>query len=221
MKRNYKYYISQIWNCPSRLGEKLGWEWLVYNPGVFLEFALVAKRNAPIFAAAVARAYPEAKTVADVGSGTGTFAKALTREGKMVDAFEYSFVGRTVSRLLGVKASELDVTRKEPVAPPKKYDLAFSLEVGEHIPTPFSGSFVEILCSLSDTIIFTSAQPGQSGHGHINCQTKSFWVDLFQEHGYQVNKEKTPELLSLLEHPRLSSFIRNNLVIYSKEEDVG
>lgn len=66
-----------------------------------------------------------------------------------------------------------------------KYAIAFSLEVAEHIEPEFADVYVKNLCALSNTILISAACPGQKGHGHVNCQLKEYWIDLFQKEGFR------------------------------------
>jgi len=66
----------------------------------------------------------------------------------------------------------------------RKYDLAMSLEVAEHLKSENAETFINILTSLSDMVIFSAAIPYQPGTEHINCQPVQFWVDLFNKQGF-------------------------------------
>jgi hypothetical protein len=58
----------------------------------------------------------------------------------------------------------------QPFASKKRFDLATSFEVAEHLDPERSEPLVQELCALSDTIAFSAAIPGQSGSGHINLK---------------------------------------------------
>lgn len=66
----------------------------------------------------------------------------------------------------------------------KRYDLAISLEVAEHLPEEKSDLFVENLTCASDVILFSAAIRGQGGDFHVNEQPLSYWRKKFEEHGY-------------------------------------
>ena len=42
----------------------------------------------------------------------------------------------------------------------KKYDMAMSLEVAEHLPEESADGFVKGLCMSSDIVLFSAAHPG-------------------------------------------------------------
>lgn len=66
----------------------------------------------------------------------------------------------------------------------KKFDLAISLEVAEHISKKSAEIFVENLTKLSDNIVFSAAIPNQGGTGHVNEQWQSYWAEKFMDKGY-------------------------------------
>jgi hypothetical protein len=66
----------------------------------------------------------------------------------------------------------------------RRYDLAMSLEVGEHLPAASSENLVKTLTGLSDIILFSAAIPGQEGTYHINEQYPEYWASLFSKYDY-------------------------------------
>lgn len=68
----------------------------------------------------------------------------------------------------------------DPISKIKSCDVAFCLEVAEHLPYKTSIELVSRLSEASDFIVFSAAQPGQGGTYHINEQTLDFWVKQFK-----------------------------------------
>jgi hypothetical protein len=56
--------------------------------------------------------------------------------------------------------------------------------------------------------VFTAAQPGQWGDGHINCQPKEFWIKLFESEGWSYDETATRDFTRAVKG---SSEIVNNL----------
>ena len=73
----------------------------------------------------------------------------------------------------------------------RRYDLAISVEVAEHLPEESAEGYVKFLCSLSDTVLFSAARPGQGGTGHINEQPIEWWSALFAENGFALDPTAT------------------------------
>jgi hypothetical protein len=106
----------------------------------------------------------------------------------------------------------------------RKFDLAMSLEVAEHIDQQYAETFVQSLCGLSDVILFSAAIPGQGGTHHVNESWPTYWSGLFAgkgfvpvdclrrliwddtevEHWYAQNIHFYVRQSALAQHPRLA-----------------
>jgi hypothetical protein len=75
-----------------------------------------------------------------------------------------------------------------------KLRRVISLEVGEHVPANLSDAYLDNLTSFGGDIIMSWAIPGQSGVGHINCQTNGWVVEQMAKREYEINYEKTKQL---------------------------
>lgn len=64
------------------------------------------------------------------------------------------------------------------------FDLAISLEVGEHLPESTAKTYVAFLTSLAPAVLFSAAVPLQGGMNHINEQWPEYWRSLFADNGY-------------------------------------
>ena len=54
----------------------------------------------------------------------------------------------------------------KPLPLDERYDLAVSLEVGEHLEASLAGGLVDSLTRLAPVVLFSAAIPGQSGTHH-------------------------------------------------------
>jgi hypothetical protein len=68
----------------------------------------------------------------------------------------------------------------------RRFDLAVSLEVAEHLESGFAKGFVRSLVKLSSLVLFSAAIPYQGSPFHVNEQWPDYWAALFAEHGYVV-----------------------------------
>lgn len=96
----------------------------------------------------------------------------------------------------------------------KKYDVALSLEVIEHLSNKAGDNLVQVLCELSDIVLFSAAIPGQGGFGHINEQWLSFWKKRFDEKGYVLHDVVRPLIWSDIE---IGRWYRQNCVLFIKK----
>ena len=96
----------------------------------------------------------------------------------------------------------------------RKFSLAQSLEVAEHLPESVANLFVESLCRHSDMVLFSAATPGQGGENHINEQTYGYWRDLFQQHGYAMYD---PVRCAIAGNSVVKAWYRYNTFLYVNE----
>jgi SAM-dependent methyltransferase len=141
-----------------------------------------ARRSAHVVAALVLGWIP-AKSVIDVGCGEGTWL-AVFRE-------------RGVTEIAGVDGDYIERDKLEipsecflshdlmqPLRLARRFDLAVSLEVAEHLPSESADGFVESLVKLAPVVLFSAAAPFQGGTQHVNEQWPAYWAERFQKHGY-------------------------------------
>jgi SAM-dependent methyltransferase len=196
------------------IGELLGWEFLIYNPLVHLGFARAARRNAPPLAAAVRQRFPQLIRMVDVGCGTGGFMDHFRNAGFDVVGVEYSATLRKRCERLGLKVYPFDLSQKTVPPPGCPFDLALSTEVAEHIPAQYADAMVDYISGLSSTIVFTAAQPGQGGTGHINEQPRSYWIEKFTRRGLKLDEASTLFIHEQLKQSPAFPFLYNNLSVF-------
>ena len=126
--------------------------------------------------------YP-GSTVVDMGCGIGDYVLGLKEREIAACGIEGSREANAY--FVTDDISNYDLRLPLPFRGVKKLDLAFSLEVAEHIEPEYADVYVQNLCSSSDTILISAASPGQKGHGHYNCQPRGYWIEKFQAFGYE------------------------------------
>ena len=123
------------------------------------------------------------QSVLDLGCGRGAWlAEWITAGVTDVTGVDGAYVDRTALLVPGHAFLAADLTR--PVETGRRFDLAQSLEVGEHLPETASATLVDSLTRASDRVLFSAAVNGQGGEFHVNEQPLSFWQDLFAAQGY-------------------------------------
>ena len=122
-------------------------------------------------------------SVVDVGCGVGpwlkVFAELGVRDFVGVDA---EYVPREALRFDASRFVAADLTK--PLTLDRTFDLAVSLEVGEHLGAESAGTLVASLTKLAPVVLFSAAPPGQGGINHVNEQWPAYWAAFFAEHGY-------------------------------------
>jgi hypothetical protein len=201
----------------SRVGTRSGIGWLTYNPLLFGWFHLVAVRIAPGLYAALRDVFPQARRIADVGAGSGAMAAHGRRLGLDVVACEHSRVGRVFARLQGVRSQPFDVATSDPAILGRPADVAYSIEVAEHVPAELADRLVAFLAAASPVVVFTAAPPGQGGQGHVNEQPRTYWIERFAGHGCAYDAATTERLQTALrQHLRSGAWVAPNAMVFRR-----
>ncbi|WIH87730.1 methyltransferase domain-containing protein [Brachyspira pilosicoli] len=155
--------------------------------------------------------YYKPESVIDIGCGIGSWLRAMLEfyisnihgvDCNKVDE-EYLLVPR--------KYIEIDNLESHINYSNKKYDLAISVEVAEHLDNSSSENFIKMLTSYSNVILFSAGIPYQSGVNHINCQSPDFWYKIFNSLGY-VCFDFRHELMNMWEN--VTPPYAQNLLLY-------
>jgi len=149
-------------------------------------------------------------SVLDVGCGVGGWLKVFTTLGvRDILGIDGDYVDR---RLLQIPADQFraaDLSALRDVG--RRFDLACSLEVAEHLPGRCAEQFVAMLVGAAPVVMFSAAVPYQGGTDHINEQWQSYWCGLFQKHGYVALDCVRPRIFG---DERVEWWYRQNTLIY-------
>jgi glycosyltransferase involved in cell wall biosynthesis/SAM-dependent methyltransferase len=147
-------------------------------------------------------------TVLDVGCGPGHFVESLRSVNVNATGADIDERVKGKDYLQYKSIFELDTERA---------DVTLCIEVAEHIEESKSDEIVKQLYKVTDkTLIFTAAQPGQGGIGHINCQPKEYWLNKLTAIGFKYNQQKHEELLTYIKQGSYMGWFINNLLVFDK-----
>ena len=150
------------------------------------------------------------ESVVDIGCGNGVWLSVFQEKGvKTILGVDGSYVDQSQLRIPGESFHPHDLTK--PFKLDKRFDLAISLEVGEHLPAERAASFVGDITALSDVVLFSAALPGQGGTYHINEQWPAYWARLFEQHGYIAFDCFRPKLWNRRD---VAWYYAQNIVLY-------
>lgn len=183
-------------------------EFFQHRAGAALASARVV---APIVHALVSPA-----SVLDIGCGTGSWLRAFAELG-VTDflGVDGDYVDRSALEIPVDRFRAADVSR--PLNLGRTFDLAVSLEVGEHLPPAASETLVDSLTSAAPAVLFSAAVPLQGGSGHINERWQHEWAALFARRGYLAVDAVRPRVWS---DDRVSFWYRQNTLVYLKESEL-
>ena len=128
-------------------------------------------------------AIPTVHSAIDFGCGVGTWLSVLKEKGaNEIQGLDGPWVEREFLQI--PKQDFREVNFEKPITLDKKYDLAVTLEVAEHISDNSADDFVDSLTTASDFVLFSAAIPFQGGSGHVNEQWPDYWAEMFSKREY-------------------------------------
>lgn len=152
----------------------------------------------------------DSRSVLDLGCGRGVWLSEWQKAGIVdVAGADGDYVDRDRLAITPGCYHAADLTK--PFDLGRRFDLAQSLEVGEHLPERASEILVDSLTRHADRILFSAAVTGQGGEFHINEQPLSFWQDLFARRGYSAFDCVRPHLRTM---PGIEPWYRYNTILY-------
>lgn len=163
---------------------------------------------------------PDMKSVVDFGCGAGWFL--------------YYFKQRGITNLVGIEPNlstifevadplildhlvKGSLTRK--IHLETKFDVAFCIEVVEHINKRWSNIICENITMYSDLLIFSAAHPGQGGYGHINEQPFEYWEEKLNKKNFYLNKPTTISFRKHLRKSKVKKWYIDNIAVFERGTD--
>lgn len=156
-------------------------------------------------------------SVVDVGCGRGTWLAACRELG--IDEFlgiDGTHVDKQRLRVSPERLFAHDLCRALHLE--RRFDLAMSLEVAEHLTGARADGFIADMTALSDVVLFSAAIPYQGGTGHVNENWPEYWADKFRRHDYVLVDLLRPELW---DDSRIAFWYRQNVFLYVRRASLA
>jgi hypothetical protein len=126
------------------------------------------------------------RSVVDVGCGIGTWLKVFNSHGVAETlGLDGDYVDRALLQIPSAAFRSADLESR--ISVDRRFDLAVSLEVAEHLTPARGPTFVADLVALAPAVLFSAAIPRQGGTSHRNERWQSYWASAFREHGYSAS----------------------------------
>lgn len=149
----------------------------------------------------------------DVGAGRGAWLSIWKKHGVSVLGIDGSYVNTEALLVHDDEFEARDLATGFSLA--RRFDLATSFEVAEHLPPSASERFVRNLLDSSDLVAFSAAVVGQGGEHHVNERPLQFWRELFQAHGYVCYDCIRPPVSG---NQTVVPWYRNNVLLYANKD---
>lgn len=154
------------------------------------------------------------KSVIDIGCGVGTWLRACSEMGtRDILGIDGDYVPR--DRLMIPETNFCPGDVSAPLTLERRFDLAISMEVIEHLPLEAAPRFVANLTQLSDVVLFSGAMPYQGGTGHLNENWPYYWARLFAVQGYDLFDIIRP---ALWQDADIAFWYRQNAFVFARPE---
>ena len=154
----------------------------------------------------------QAKKVTDLGAGTGVYVEELRRLG--VAAQGYDIADPQPRPDLVQKRTMFGV--QDPA------DVVVCLEVAEHVLSHLA-ELVIASCwrnvKPGGYCVFSAAQPGQGGVGHINCRYPEYWRNLAREAGFVLVPNQEQQMLRDIRAGYHMGWFANNGQLWHRPHD--
>jgi SAM-dependent methyltransferase len=155
-----------------------------YSPAFYENQSTGSRRSADLILPVV-RDLVRPTSVIDIGCGVGTWLAGWRALGvEDVIGVDGAWVDAARLQIPGARFRPHDLTT--PLRLDRRFDLAMSLEVAEHLDGAHADLFVANLVALAPVVLFSAAIPGQGGTHHVNEQWPGYWRGKFARHGYEI-----------------------------------
>jgi SAM-dependent methyltransferase len=154
----------------------------------------------------------EPASVLDVGCAMGTWLDEWGKAGVSdVLGIDGDYIDRTGLLIPAEKFTPLDL--EQPFSLGRTFDLVQALEVAAHLDEAHADAFVESLTKHGETILFSSAIPGQGGDHHVNEQWPSYWAEKFARAGYTLYDIIRPQIWA---DRRIMWWYRQDILLFAR-----
>ena len=153
------------------------------------------------------------RSLVDVGCGLGTWLSVAKELGVAeIAGVEGAWLDRKLARVDSSRITTADL--EKPFDLGRRFDLAMTLEVAEHLSEEAAAGFIESITRHADVVLFSAAIPFQGGHHHVNERFPDYWRQIFAARGYVPVDFIRPRIW---ERSDVLLWLRQNVLLYARE----
>jgi SAM-dependent methyltransferase len=152
-------------------------------------------------------------SVVDVGCCAGVLLERLSERGISVTGTDFSDAAQEEMDRKGIPFFKVDLENDIEMGSFRGMaDIVTCFEVAEHLPPDRAMPLVRFLCRIAPAVCFSAAPPGQGGVMHFNEQLQEYWVDIFRQSGFEMDRTVTEKLKKRwqgekIDNPRVRNFM--------------
>ena len=154
------------------------------------------------------------RSVIDVGCAMGEWLCVFKEHGvEDIYGVDGDYLRRDALLIPPDRFKSCDFTKEIDVD--RRFHLALSLEVAEHLPESAAEPFIQSLVRLAPLVLFSAAIPFQGGTGHLNEQWQDYWAAHFKRHEYVVIDALRKRIWKNAKVPR---WYKQNMLLFAHSE---
>jgi hypothetical protein len=200
----------------SWIGEKLGIQNLKINNYTLASWHRSGIERSPVTVKGILYLYPDLHKIIDLGCCTACFVNEFLKHGIYAEGYEYLDKARKIaSDSFGIKVKPLDLNTFG--IHYGNFDACICFEVAHYLTATMGDKLVKICAGSAPLVFFSSAHPKQGGYGHINEQSRQYWIERFCHFGFGFSESKTEWLKEyLLMHLVRGKWFSENICVFEK-----
>jgi hypothetical protein len=186
----------------------------VYDSKFYAYNRELAVESAEVVIPVVLELLPGISSVVDFGCAQGIWLRCwMDNEVKDLLGIDGNYVDRSRLAIPSIFFQAHDLN--DSIDLKRRFELACSLEVAEHLRPEQSECFVESLTRHAGMVLFSAAPPGQGGESHINERSPESWRAMFRARGYKPYDCVRP---MIQHHENVAYWYRYNIMLYVRED---
>jgi SAM-dependent methyltransferase len=152
----------------------------------------------------------------DVGCGTGVLIECLQEQGVQVKGLELAEAALNLCRERRLDVIKFDVCTDR--LPPEfaHADVAVSMSVGHQLSEAFADRYVDVLCQIAPTVVFSSATPGRGDRKPLNEQPHQYCIDKFAEREYRFDESLSKQWRHDWKAQKAAPWFQQDVMIFYK-----